>query len=271
MKCERIALVTIAVLGGCFLSITYVNPYHHTISLAELVLQLSGSRGNIPMDFSMNELLLLTMRMVPDYLMEMYLGTMLYKHFCTASVYVFSRYPKRVKWYFREACFISLRVLLYQVILISAVVLMSSYRVRVIYDMTGIVLLLYHCVLKYIWILCVVVCINLLAIFWGSDRAFLTITGLQIFLISTLGAVGHLEKEVRGRWLWWNPMARMVIGWQDSCLSLLEGALNPPFSGLKMEDSIILLAAQCMIILIIGAISINRYDLLWSNAEEGEI
>ena len=94
MKRERIALVTIAVLGGCFLSITYVNPYHHTISLAELVLQLSGSRGNIPMGFSMNELLLLTMRMVPDYLMEMYLGTMLYKHFCTASVYVFSRYPK---------------------------------------------------------------------------------------------------------------------------------------------------------------------------------
>lgn len=38
-------LILLAVAGGIFLSIMYVNPYNGSITLSELVLQLSGSRG----------------------------------------------------------------------------------------------------------------------------------------------------------------------------------------------------------------------------------
>ena len=90
------------ILSGGILSIVFINPYDGRILVSEAILQLSGSSGAFPLTPAFKDLISFTIRMIPDYMFELYIGIELYRHFCTASVYVFSRTPKRSGWYIRE-------------------------------------------------------------------------------------------------------------------------------------------------------------------------
>ena len=116
------------VLGGISLSVLYINPYGGEISLSEALLQLSGSRGDFPMGFAMTEMVSFSLRLLPAYLFELFFGIMLYRHFCTASIYIFSRYPKRVRWYFRECLALGGGALLFQVLLVRSAAVPPVHR-----------------------------------------------------------------------------------------------------------------------------------------------
>lgn len=76
-----LSLVSVAVLCGVLLSLAFVNPYSGQVTLSELVLQLSGSRGDLPLGTSLPELLSFSIKMVPYFLFELYIGVYLYRHF----------------------------------------------------------------------------------------------------------------------------------------------------------------------------------------------
>ncbi len=259
-----------SVLCGFLLSVEYVNPYNDSILLSELIMQLSGSRGSLVLGFSMHELLSLVLRMVPDFIIEMYLGILMYQHFCTASIYVFSRYPRRVRWYWGEVLSLGIQVMLYQLFLLLSVILISICRMDVQFDNIGLFLIVYHLVVKVMWIFCIALAINLLAIFLGSDSAFLFIMSIQILLITILGFADDLTEEKRVYFLQYNPMSRLVLGWQSGEFPNLKIKIISSIKGLEISDAILQLMILCVIVVVIGAILIKQHDLLCSNAEEGD-
>lgn len=62
---KSVPLVSMAVLCGALLSLAFVNPHNGQITLAELVLQLSGSRGDLPLGTSLPELLSFSIKWHP--------------------------------------------------------------------------------------------------------------------------------------------------------------------------------------------------------------
>ena len=91
----------VGILSGGILSIVFINPYDGRILVSEAILQLSGSSGAFPPP-AFKDLISFTIRMIPDYMFELYIGIELYRHFVQQSVYVFSRTPNRSRWYIRE-------------------------------------------------------------------------------------------------------------------------------------------------------------------------
>lgn len=71
---KSVPLISMAVLCGALLSLAFVNPHNGKITLAELVLQLSGSRGDLPLGTSLPELLSFSIKMAPYFLFELYIG-----------------------------------------------------------------------------------------------------------------------------------------------------------------------------------------------------
>ena len=102
LKRKLFLIPLLGLLFGAAAALAFVNPYSGAISLSELTLQLSGSRGEFQLGFGVVELVELTLRWVPMFVFEMYLGAELYRFFCTASVYIFSRTPRRLSWYAKE-------------------------------------------------------------------------------------------------------------------------------------------------------------------------
>lgn len=261
-KYQNGSIYLAAVIAGIFLSVSYVNPYEGKILLSELVLQLSGSRGEFVLSYeNALELVELAMRLLPDVIMEAFLGIALYRHFCTASVYVFSRCADRRKWYWKEMLSVGRDVFIFQGIMMATVIIAAVFRCQVQMDMPGVYLLACHLTLYFLWSYSMVVLINLIALKFGSSLSFSTVMAMQSIGIVLLGA-GKIAMRI-------NPIARLVLGWQRSFVPKVDSIQTSAFENFYMEESLLVLAVINIVLLIIGAAIVKNHDLLISDSEIG--
>lgn len=257
-------ILLIGILGGTFHAFAYINPYSGAIQLSELVLQLSGSRGEFPLGNSLTELLDFSMRMLPGYIFSAFVGTKLYRHFCTASVYVFSRYPHRLTWYSKEVMDVFVSVALFQAIQIGAAIATTIGRYQIIFDGAGIGLLVYHFAIHSLWLFLATLLINLLAIYIGSDSAYLSVIGGQVVLITLLIFVEEdASPFIRAA----NPISHLVIGWHGSENMLYSEVLRTAYQHLNLNSSLLYMIFISVLIMLIGGAIIKKHDLLISNSE----
>lgn len=261
---RRIWIVPAALLFGVWLSIAYVNPYEHTMSLSYLVMQLSGARGNFTMGLNMGELLGLTLRLVPALVFQAFAGISLYRHYCTASVYIFSRIPNRLRWYGRETAALALQSLAYQGLILGAVIVTAVLRWEVTPDEAGWQLLACHWLIWSLWTFAFTMGINLLAIYWGSSGGFAALAGFQVVCISLLIALKPFEEDfaLLSTLKRVNPITCLILCWQTSRFAGGGG-------GIYLEDSLALVLLLAVAVTAVGAVIVRRHDLLISDTDGG--
>lgn len=278
MRKQKLCVIGLAAfLFGIFLSISYVNPYTGEITLSELILQLSGSRGEFALAFSLNELLGFSMRMIPGWILEAALGIEMYHHFCTASVYVFSRCVDRKKWCWKEMGILGADIILFELIVTISVIIISSIRIQIKPDLAGCVLTVYHILIEFLWIYIMTVIINLLALKLGSSQAFTMTIFLQALCIGLL-SLEHMADRQGGNiakvlLIKCNPIAHLVLGWHGSYIAevdrTLKYSIGIPCESFYAEVSLICLVIMAAMISKIGSVVLGKHDLIISDAEMG--
>ena len=273
MKANALPALLVSVPGGILLSAAFVNPFGGTITLSELVLQLSGSSGEFRMSFTLPDLFQLIQLLLPGCLFECYYGTVIYSRFCTASVYVFSRFPKRLKWYFTEVLSVLFLTCFYQGLLLGSAVLFTMLRHEVVCDIAGVLLLLYHFAIHAMWVYCMTLAVNFLAVWKGSESAFVFVLVFQsgcVALLPVLERIGRMgELDMVDKLLPWNPVSHLILGWHSSMIELVRQAVPSPYAGLSVGSSMVFCLALCVLIVGLGAGFIQKKDLIVSNTEEG--
>ena len=78
MHHEKRVVILIGILSGICISLGFIRPFDGVITLSELVLQLSGSRGELSMSCNLVELIGFMLRMMPNYIMILVFGNKLY-------------------------------------------------------------------------------------------------------------------------------------------------------------------------------------------------
>lgn len=106
-----------------------------------------------------------------------------------------------------------------------------------------------------------VVLINLLALKFGSSLSFTVVMAMQSIGIVLLGA-GEMAMR-------FNPIARLVLGWQKSFVPKVDSIQTSAFENFYLEESLLVLAVINIVILIIGAAIVKNHDLLISDSEIG--
>lgn len=172
MHHEKRVVILIGILSGICISLGFIRPFDGVITLSELVLQLSGSRGELSMSCNLVELIGFMLRMMPNYIMILVFGNKLYGHFCTASIYVFSRCPNRMKWYGKEMLQLINFICIFELVFLSTTAIASVLRYQVIFSVGGFILLGCHALIFMLWNFTLVLLVNLLAINIGSSAAF---------------------------------------------------------------------------------------------------
>lgn len=269
---EITVLLLMGFCCGSLLAFTYINPYNGQITLSELILQLSGSRGEFSLGFSsLPELLSFSSKLLPTFLFELYVGTSLYQHFCTASVYIFSRTPNRIAWYAKECIIIARFTLMYQVFLVAISVIVTCFRYNVIWTATGWGLLIIHIGIYSLWSFSMTLLVNILAILLGSGNAFMIIIVAQLICITCIRLLNSLESNgtLFFTVLNINPIAHLVIGWQYSSLRGLNEAIHAPWNVMSLSGTIFYLIAIAVLILVIGGHYVHKCDLIISDLEFG--
>lgn len=268
MTKQQISVISaVAALGGTYLSILYINPYNNSILLSELVLQLSGSRGIIPLGVSLPELLDFALLLGPECVFSAFVGTYLYQDFCIASVYVFSRYPNRVRWYYSEIAIILFYTILFEVIKTGVTIIITIVRFNVAFDNAGYLLLIIHLLIYIMWWYSIAIIINVLAVYSGSSFSYMAATGSQMFCIVLLSLLG---KEGQTKYLIFDPIAHIVIGWHGSTNNILSAVPLCARSGnLTLAGSLITLVTVSALISAVGGFLMACHDLTVTNMETG--
>lgn len=264
MKYRYGLLFILAAVSGVYLSIFYVNPYNGTIDLSEMILQFSGSRGSFELGFSYEELASFAMHLIPTFLFELYAGIMLYRHFCTASIYVFSRYPHRVKWYLKEVSYLGGTTGAFHIILLLAATVTTVCRFELRIDYAGMLLTTYHFLLYTLWVYIMTLSVNLIAIFFGSSAAYALVVGVQMVCIALLNFMDLLVRNSADRLsyekiLIWNPIAHLVLGWRSSYMRT------------DLNASLLLFFLLWAAVTFAGAMIVKKHDILVSDSETGGI
>ncbi len=261
MKSEKIRASLWGLLSGIYLMTAFVNPYDQEISLSEVILQLSGSRGSFVMGCSLPELLGYMLRMLPCYAVSMVWGIDLYRHFCTAGVYVFSRCTNRLKWYRSILISLFVKVCIFETVLTGTVILLSSFCFRMKIRQDGLIILGCHLSVFLLWNFIWILLMNLLALVSGSSMAAVVVMGIQTICLAGLGAAGFLEAKHASdlmieKLVQLNPISCTVLGWQS------EGTYS-----MKSTHALLFLAMCCIFVIIAGGILIHRSELLTDNRE----
>lgn len=265
-------LLVLAIVSGVYLSAIYINPHGGVITLSEMILQLSGSRGSFVLGFSYSELASFVMRLFPTFLFELYAGIMLYQHFCTASIYVFSRYPYRMKWYISEVCQLGGKVCIFNMVLLVSAIFISSGRYEVQINYAGMVLVFYHFFIHSLWVYIMALSVNLLAIYLGSSNTFVLVISSQLVGTVLLNLIDLLVRYFDNRlsykvFLIWNPIAHLVLGWHNSNMEMVNKVLVSPYMQTDLNNSLIMFALFGIIVTLIGSVIIKNHDLLVSDLE----
>ncbi|OUP66144.1 hypothetical protein B5F12_01085 [Pseudoflavonifractor sp. An176] len=275
MKLRRYGwYVAIGVVCGGLLSLSRINPYDGQITLQDLVLQLSGSRGDFVMELYYGAMVDFGFLMLPFFLYQFYGGIQLYCQFCVASVYVFSRTTNRVKWYFTELWGMCKGLVVLQVFLQGTTLLVAALRWEVMWTTEGWVLLGIHVLLFTLWTLTMALGVNLLSLIWGSSAGFLVVFALQAGMLAALCTGAKLEPAdpALGRLLFLDPISRLVMGWQSGGAFGLEGDLPAEYGHvLTLSGSLLLVALMTAAVLVLGLVAIQKKDILVSNLETGGV
>lgn len=266
-------LFFISILGfisGLILAIGFVNPYSGMISVSGIVLQLSGSRGVIPMGINLVELLSFTLRLMPLFVFEAYAGTKLYQYFCTASIYVFSRTTNRAKWYCYEILGITFQSFYFQFISIISTMIVTDLRYSVSLDPPDIILCLYHFLIFSFWTSAMTVVVNLFAILIDSSASFVLSFGMQVTMIVSLMLIDYFKEDkiVAEVLKNINPMSHLVLGWHKAEIQGLNETFCVLSNSLTLPASLFLVMVIYFIIVVLGAVLITHFDLIISNSEE---
>lgn len=266
---KKLIFLAAAFLSGVLISWMYVNPYGGRLPFSELVLQLSGSSGTFPLGRSLNELMSYSIRLIPSYIFECFFGIYFYQRFCTASVYIFSRYPNRVQWYMKEMAAIAVYSLLFYEINLLGAILTAGCRYQIVLDRAGGGLLLYHLLFYSLWTWSMCMIINLLALYTGSQRAFSIVIGGQAVLTAALSFGNGGHTAVSSLLIRMNPMAHLVLGWHAGGFLAEQWETEPVDWTLSFVGSLGLFLIAAVFIVIGGCCLIRKYELLVENMEMG--
>lgn len=188
-------------------------------------------------------------------------GTYVYRHFCTASVYFFSRYTKRTSWFLRESCALYFMGLIYLIMMLVAAIVCSALFSNVIIDEQSAKIFLYYIGIYSLYLFVTTMGINIIAIIFNSNSGFLVVEGVNLFSITLFALVGNFfapEGFILEEYEWIlkiNPFYYLVFG-------------------MKIQDKDYLTSLELFMVLaivtwLIGCRVVNKRDFIGGNKEVG--
>jgi len=264
-----------AIIGGIYFSFMTFNPVDNFYPLYETVFQLSGSEAEFPLGFSYSELVGFLLIMFPLFIFEIYAGLMVYKYFCIASVYIFSRYTNRKGWYRKEAVRLYLLVLGFMLVMILSMIITVYLRGKyIIYDSEGFLLLFYHILIWSLYTYIMTMGINLLSMYFTSEKGYLIVSAYQIICLLWIYIAAQLFYKSEGtvsfsEMVLLNPIAHLVLQWNGSCLGILNNLLSSNYLSSHLETTIFVFLILALIVTFIGEKVVIHKDILVSNQETG--
>lgn len=199
-------------------------------------------------------------RFMPYIFFQIFFGVYIYKHFCTASIYYFSRNTKRTLWYIKQLGQVMLYCVLYLLILQLSAILSGICVTHVVYDVGMWKNLIYYLVIYSLYLFASTVMINILSIRFNNIVGFVVVELINAYSWVTFGMVGQYISETRGGnylttlIMRYNIFSYLVFGIQESTMNYVT--------------CILVNLVLAIVVALLGIFVVNKYEFV-ENGKEG--
>lgn len=242
------------------------------ISLEEIIMKLSFS---IEMICS-RTIFEMAFGYLPHIIFQTIFGLHIYSHFCSASVYYFSRCISRKIWYLKELCCLLKFSCLYIMATALVPIVILLLQGRLAFKSAVGVLLFYYIVIHSLWLFITALTVNLISIKLGSRHGFAIVAGLQFVFMALLKLwetkfpLENTENVVRnGYLLQLNPISHLVMDWHSSNFAGVEEMINKFGIDFDLNITVALYLFISLILIVLGGYLISCHDIITANAETG--
>ncbi len=206
---------------------------------------------------------------------HVFFGTYIYRHFCSASIYFFSRCCNRTLWFLKECGILYAFSLLYLIILITSGTLAVKLQTTVTFDKESWIILAYYLIIHSLFMFFTTLCINLIAILVSSSDGFIYVEGILIFCIATFFVVGekyyHSVPTASSHLglIKWNPISHIIFSIHSSSIVSVDKLINKNGLDFDLNVSVAVFSLLVLFAVIGGVIAVNKYNFMDINQENG--
>lgn len=265
--------ISVSLFFGVFETLFYLES-NDQIVFSDIIFQFSFLKTVIQGPYIID----MTLMFFPYLIFQILFGTYIYQHFCSASVYYFSRCSNRVAWLLKEVLRLYSYVLIYLGCLIGGGLIVAGITHAITFDLESFILFFYYLLIYSLYLYLTVVLINILAIIFNSSTAFVIVAGFEMAFILLLVLWEKFlplhDSIYAGRnsmLLQLNPVAHLVLAWHSSFLDKLNAKINVYSISFDLNISILLFLGLSILVTVIGCKVVKKKDFIIANNETGGI
>lgn len=256
----------------CIFSSTKYNP-NPTILFSDIIM-LTGFEYA---DFYPQYIPIITYWYLPLLIFQIFYGTYIYRHFCSASVYFFSRHCSRTLWFLKETGVLYLFGLAYLIVMILSGAFITNFFSSVSADTTSWILACYYLLIHSLFLLVTTLGINILAIVFTSNVGFIVTEGIILFSMVSFALLGEYfipQDALIDKYTWLfkiNPFAHLVLSMHSSRISSVDRIINTRAISFDLNLSVLVFLIAAIIVTACGCMVVNNHNFIESNKETGGI
>lgn len=215
--------------------------------------------------------------LVPVLLYQAVFGGYLYRHFCTASVYYFSRCAKKAAWFLKESGKLYLYGLVYEMVYFSSGIFIVAVTAGARAGIDEILFFLITIWIYSMFLFLTTLMVNLIAIAVNSVAGFGIVAGAELFF-STLFAVWEdwidfnlYEVSEMTAQIWaikCNPISHLVLTWHSSVIPGIETWINDMGISFDLISSAGVFTIAAFAVLLAGIFMVRHIQILGTGKEE---
>ena len=230
--------------------------------MTDTILTLGFSSFRIDETYYINFLLWYS----PIILVQAVLGIGIYKHFCSASVYYFTRIKRRWTWWVKECMSLLGKVIILEIIYVVVTNLIAYFTSDYYVNKAGLVLCIYFLLIFSLWTFIVTCTINVVSIVVNSHKAFSLCILAQLVLIIALLPYADVEQEHELS-IKLNPMANLIIYWHSSRIEIVNRYIDNFGFKFDLNWTVAYYLILMIIVVVAGGIVVSKKQFISSAAE----
>ena len=215
----------------------------------------------------------MTYYFLPFLAFQIIFGTYIYRHFCSGSIYYFTRIKSRAGWFIKEILFLFIITILYVCAIICGAIVISALISNFSFDASGFMLMIYYIAISGLFLFSTTLLINCLAILFTSNISFIIVEGIQIFFMAVLFLSRNVlpEEEIENNawFLLYNPIAHIILPLHISRIEAIDEMLHRYDVPMDLNMSVILFAVLSVLFVFIGCIIVKNKDFITNGNQEG--
>lgn len=237
---------------------------HGSCDMTTVILHL-GFEG---IDYQPPQMVRMIFRYMPLLLFQILYSTYIYRHFCSGGLYFFSRNQNRIKWYVTESIKLYGYTVAYLVLMVITGITAAGVFVHVEFERISLIVAGYYLLIHSLFLFVATMAINLLAILFSSNIAFIAVEGLCMLEMCIYTGMGEYLEEnfiLNHPWLFkLNPIVHLILPLHSSVILDVDALININDMQFDLNASVILYFFTSLIVLYAGCRIVKNYEFVMS-------